>query len=189
MLSALIFIWFACWWIGRVPVWESGSRRLRAWGLGAMAAFAGTIGSFYLLKPSEYELEWVPFSEQALQSAVAEGKPVLIDFTAEWCQNCKLNLAVAINTRKVQDVVKKHDVVPMIADLTRYPPALMAKLRELKKVAIPVLAIYKPGDGKNPIVLEDLLTESQVINALEQAGPAKAATANSGLGNILSATR
>jgi len=189
MLSALIFIWFACWWIGRVPVWESGSRRLRAWGLGAMVAFAGTIGSFYFLKPSEYELEWVPFSEQALQSAVAEGNPVLIDFTAEWCQNCKLNLAVAINTRKVQDVVKKHDVVPMIADLTRYPPALMAKLRELKKVAIPVLAIYKPGDGKNPIVLEDLLTESQVINALEQAGPAKAATASSGLGNILSATR
>jgi thiol:disulfide interchange protein len=77
----------------------------------------------------------------------------------------------------------------MIADLTRYPPALMAELRELNKVAIPVLAIYKPGDGKNPIVLEDLLTESQVINALEQAGPAKAATANSGLGNILSATR
>ena len=189
MLSALIFIWFACWWIGRVPVWESSSRRLRAWGLGALAALVGTIGSFYFLKPSKYELEWVPFSEQALQSAVAEGKPVLIDFTAEWCQNCKLNLAVAINTRKVQDVVKKHDIVPMIADLTRYPPALMAKLRELNKVAIPVLAIYKPGDGKNPIVLEDLLSESQVIDALEQASTAKAATANSGLGNVLSKTR
>jgi hypothetical protein len=33
------------------------------------------------------------------------------------------------------------------------------------------------------------LTESQVINALEQAGTAKATTANSGLGNVLSATR
>jgi hypothetical protein len=47
----------------------------------------------------------------------------------------------------------------------------MAKLRELNKIAIPVLAIYKPGDGKNPIVLEDLLTESQVLEALDQVGP------------------
>ena len=59
----------------------------------------------------------------------------------------------------------------MIADLTRYPPELMAKLRELNKIAIPVLAIYKPGDAKNPIVLEDLLTESQVLEALDQVGP------------------
>jgi hypothetical protein len=47
----------------------------------------------------------------------------------------------------------------------------MAKLRELKKIAIPVLAIYKPGDPQNPIVLEDILTESQVLQALEQVGP------------------
>ena len=176
MLSALIFIWFACWLIGRVPAWESAPRRMRAWGLGSIAAIAGTLGSFYLLQPSKYELEWVPFSEQGLQAAVAEGKPVLVDFTAEWCQNCKLNLAAAINTRKVQEIVKKNDVVPMIADLTRYPPELMAKLRELKKVAIPVLAIYKPGDGKAPILLEDILTESQVIRALEQVGPSQAST-------------
>jgi len=52
----------------------------------------------------------------------------------------------------------------------------MAKLRELKKVAIPVLAIYKPGDGKAPILLEDILTESQVIRALEQVGPSQAST-------------
>jgi len=171
MLAALIFIWFACWLIGRVPQWEANQKHFRAWGIGSLAAIGGTLGSFYFLKPSEFELEWVPFTEQRLQATVAEGKPVLVDFTAEWCQNCKLNLAVAIHTRKVHDVVKKNGVVPMIADLTRYPPELMAKLRELNKIAIPVLAIYKPGDGKNPIVLEDLLTESQVLEALDQVGP------------------
>ena len=171
MLAALIFIWFACWLIGRVPQWEEKQKHFRAWGIGSLAAIGGTLGSFYFLKPSEFELEWVPFTEQRLQATVAEGKPVLVDFTAEWCQNCKLNLAVAIHTRKVHDIVKKNGVVPMIADLTRYPPELMAKLRELNKIAIPVLAIYKPGDAKNPIVLEDLLTESQVLEALDQVGP------------------
>jgi thiol:disulfide interchange protein len=169
MLSALIFIWFACWIIGRVPSWETLQRRMRAWGIGSIVAVAGTIGSFYFMQPSKYELKWVPFSEQALQAAVAEGKPVMVDFTAEWCQNCKLNLAVAINTRKVQEVVEKNNIVPMIADMTEHPPELKAKLRELKKVAIPVLAIYKPGDAKDPIILEDILSESQVIEALEKA--------------------
>ena len=171
MMSALIFIWFACWLIGRVPQWEPKNKHVQAWILGSFAALAGTIGSFYVLKPSVFELDWVPFTEQRLQDTVAEGKPVLVDFTAEWCQNCKLNLAVAIHTRKVHELVKKNGVVPMIADLTRYPPELMAKLRELKKIAIPVLAIYKPGDPQNPIVLEDILTESQVLDALEQVGP------------------
>jgi hypothetical protein len=78
-------------------------------------------------------------------------------------------LAVAINTRKVQEVVEKNNIVPMIADMTEHPSELKAKLRELKKVAIPVLAIYKPGDAKDPIILEDILSESQVIEALEKA--------------------
>ncbi|MFM8398722.1 MAG: protein-disulfide reductase DsbD family protein, partial [Pirellula sp.] len=169
MLSALIFIWFACWIIGRVPSWESAQRRMKAWSIGSLVAIAGTIGSFYFMQPSKYELKWVPFNEQALQAAVAEGKPVMVDFTAEWCQNCKWNLAVAINTRKVREFVEKNNIVPMIADMTEHPPELNAKLRELNKNAIPVLAIYKPGDAKSPIILEDILTETQVVNALEQA--------------------
>ena len=156
MLSALIFIWFACWLIGKVPAWESSTKRYRAWGIGALVALAGTIGSFELLKPSRYELDWVPFSEQALVAAVSEGKPVMVDFTADWCQNCKLNLALAIHTRKVHELVKKNNVVPMVADLTRHPPELNAKLRELKRIAIPVVAIYRPGDAKDPIILEEI---------------------------------
>jgi hypothetical protein len=43
---------------------------------------------------------------RALAQAQAEGKTVMVDFTAEWCLTCKVNLATAINTRKVQEVVE-----------------------------------------------------------------------------------
>jgi thiol:disulfide interchange protein len=56
MLSSLIFTWFACWLIGRVPAWASSGQKLRAWGLGAAAVLAGTWGSFFMLGPSPYEL-------------------------------------------------------------------------------------------------------------------------------------
>lgn len=179
MFASLIFTWFACWLIGRVPAWAAPSQKVRAWTLGAAAAVFGTLGSFYALGPSPYELEWEPFSEQRLQQLVGEGKTVMVDFTAEWCQNCKLNLAVAIHTRKVHQMVKDNEVVPLIADLTRYPPELMAKLRELKSISIPVVAIYPPGETKNPIILQDVLAESDIVRALEQAGPSRAGEKNS----------
>jgi thiol:disulfide interchange protein DsbD len=34
------------------------------------------------------ELPWQPFSEEALQKAVQQGKPVVIDFWADWCAAC-----------------------------------------------------------------------------------------------------
>jgi thiol:disulfide interchange protein len=85
---------------------------------------------------------------------------------------------VAINTRKVREFVENNNIVPMIADMTEHPPELKAKLRELNKVAIPVLAIYKPGDAKEPIILEDILSESQVIEALEKAKSVPAPSGN-----------
>jgi thiol:disulfide interchange protein len=173
MLTSLIFTWFACWMVGRVPSWASPSQKVRAWGLGAVATIAGAVGAFHYLGPSQYELEWEPFSEQRLQQLVGEGKTVMVDFTAEWCQNCKLNLAVAIHTPRVRDVVQKNDVVPLIADLTRYPPELMQKLKELNSISIPVLAIYRPGQPKQPIILQDILAESDVLKALEDAGPSQ----------------
>lgn len=176
MFTSLIFTWFACWMIGRVPAWASTSQKARAWALGSVATVSGAMGSFYYLGPSQYELEWEPFTEQRLQQLVGEGKTVMVDFTAEWCQNCKLNLAVAIHTAKVSDVVKKNQVVPLIADLTRYPPELERKLKEeLNSISIPVLAIYPPGQPNQPIILRDILAESDVLEALNEAGPSRSA--------------
>lgn len=178
MFASLIFVWFACWLIGRVPAWAAPREKVRAWSMGAAVAVAGTLGSFYLLGPSPYELDWEPFTESRLQQLSSEGKTVMVDFTADWCQNCKTNLIFAIHTRKVHKIVQDNQVVPLVADLTRYPPDLMAKLRELKSISIPVVAIYPPGETKNPIVLQDVLAESDIVQALEQAGPSRSSEKN-----------
>ncbi len=179
MFTSLIFTWFACWMIGRVPAWASSGQKARAWALGSLATVAGAMGSFHYLGPSPYELEWEPFSEQRLQQLVGEGKTVMVDFTAEWCANCKTNLAFAIHTPKVHDVVKNNQVIPLIADLTRYPPELERKLKEeLNSISIPVLAIYPPGQPKEPIILRDILAESDVLEALKEAGPSRALEKN-----------
>lgn len=169
MLSALMFVWFACWLIGRVPAWAESQTKIKAWFVAGAVAVAGTYGSFYVLQPSRYELAWQDYEETKLDAMVADGKTVMIDFTANWCQNCKLNLRVALETKQVKELLESRGIVPMVADLTNYSPKVQAKLRELNSLSIPVLAIYSGANPDNPIVLRDLITESQVLSALNEA--------------------
>jgi suppressor for copper-sensitivity B len=173
MLSSLMFVWFGCWMIGRVPAWAEANTKLRNWAIATAVAAAGTIGSFYYLQPSQHQLAWQPYDEAKLDALVAEGKTVMIDFTANWCQNCKVNLITAIETKKVKELVETDKIVPMVADFTNYPPALKAKLNELNSLSIPLLAIYSGGDSERPIILRDIITESQLVEALKEAGPSK----------------
>ena len=64
----------------------------------------------------------------------------------------------------------------MLADWTEESDEIRAKLDELQSNSIPLLVIY-PGDPvKEPIILRDVVTEGQVIDALEEAGPSQAKT-------------
>lgn len=176
MLASLIFVWFSCWMVGRVAPWSESMVKLRAWGIAAIIAMAGTSGAFHWMQPSPYRLAWKSYNEENLDHLVEDGRTVLIDFTAEWCQNCKLNLNHAIHTKKVKEWVEKNNVVAMEADLTEYPTHIKDKLNELESISIPVLAIYRPGDTETPIVLRDIVSENDVLKALEQAGPSRSVT-------------
>jgi thiol:disulfide interchange protein len=175
-LTLLVGLWFACWWIGRIPITAEANQKVRHWaGAAASAALVG-IFAFKLLVPSDSDLPWKPYSPQTLAQLRAEGKTVLIDFTADWCPNCKWNLRTAINTQRVGKLVDQNNVVPLIADWTDRSPDIKEKLAELESNSIPLLAIYPAGQSDDEvIVLRDLLTESQVIEALKQAGPSQPA--------------
>ena len=108
------------------------------------------------------------------EQARAEGKTVMVDFTANWCPNCKTNSKFAIETDAVRELVEANGVVPMLADWTDQSPVIKKALNDLGCNSIPVLAIWpaQPTEQK-VIVLSDLLLESQVLDALEEAGPSK----------------
>jgi thiol:disulfide interchange protein len=169
VLTCLIFVWLACWWIGKIPPWAEWNQRFIQW-TGALAvAVAGGAFAIQYLGPYKNLIDWQPYEESTLASYRSQGKAVMIDFTAQWCANCKVNLATAIETEKVSKVIRQNGIVPMIADHTELPDHITRKLEELKSTAIPVLAIYPGGLSSSPIVMRDLLTEQQVLAALQKA--------------------
>jgi thiol:disulfide interchange protein len=86
---------------------------------------------------------------------------------------CKTNEAVALNTHQTKQVVLENEIVALKADKTHRRKAeevnkLLVQLGNYGKT-IPFIAIYAP-DTAEPILLDGLVSQEQVINALKRAG-------------------
>jgi len=175
-LALVVGLWFACWWVGRTSPAASTARRCTAWlgGLGTAAA-VGLLA--FLLAFTEAVIPWQPFSPALLRASRAEGKTVMVDFTANWCPNCQLNSKFAIERQRVRELIERNGVVPLLADWTDRSPELKKTLNELGRNSIPVLAIWPAGAPDDKvIILDDVITEGQLLKALEAAGPSKDAS-------------
>jgi thiol:disulfide interchange protein/DsbC/DsbD-like thiol-disulfide interchange protein len=119
-------------------------------------------------KDPSQKIAWEPWSSAAVQAAQAEGKPVFIDFTADWCVNCKVNEKFVLETPEVRNALKAFTTLK--ADWTKGDPLITAELKRLKRAGVPVYAVYSPT-SETPEILPELLTKEIVLKALKQAKP------------------
>jgi thiol:disulfide interchange protein len=120
--------------------------------------------------------QWQPYSKTLLTEMRAVGRPVLVDFTADWCITCKTNEALALSRSGFKAAVEKHQVALLKADWTNQDPVISAALAEFKRSGVPLYLMYPADSSKPAEVLPQLLTQDLVINAIERAiDPAKLA--------------
>jgi len=70
----------------------------------------------------------------------------------------------------------ERGVVPLRADWTRQDPRITAALSELGRNAVPVYALYIPGQSA-PHLLPEVLTPSIVLDELSKLPSGKSSTA------------
>ena len=145
----------AAWIYGRWNLPHRPQRtRLTAIALTLLFAVSG----FLLAKPPQKSaLVWEPWSQEKVETLLAEGKPVFIDFTAQWCATCQVNKKRAYSPEVIQ-LMKQRGIVPLRADKTSPNPAIEAKLQELGRSAIPVNVLLVPG--KEPVITPELLSSA-----------------------------
>ncbi|MBN1393857.1 MAG: thioredoxin family protein [Pirellulales bacterium] len=169
-MTLLLGLWIGCWWIGRTPAAAPPQAKATAW-LGAIIVAVLAARFAFIVLFWEPIIPWKPYSPAAFQQARNEGKTIMVDFTADWCPNCKFNSWTAIERKPVLDLVRDNDVAPLLVDWSDHSPETKKLLNGLGFNSIPLLAIWPP-DGE-PILLPDLVSKNEVIEALKQAGPSK----------------
>lgn len=113
-------------------------------------------------------IPWQPLSEEAIQDALAQGKRVFVDISADWCVTCKVNEHRVLNQPDVIAALRQPDVVALRGDWSQ-PSALIADfLAKRNRYAIPFNQVYGPArpDGD---ILSPLLDKRTLITTLNNA--------------------
>ena len=92
---------------------------------------------------------------------------MVMDFTAEWCLNCKVLEHNVLQSPEVVKLLAAPDVAAVKVDITGNNPVGKAKLRDTGRLTIPLLVIYA-SDGQE-VFKSDFYTVDQVLAAVSQA--------------------
>lgn len=147
---------------------QRASRRRWA-GMLASVLVTASVAALAVSRPPE--LEWTPWSPEAVARARAEGRPILVDFTADWCATCQVNMRTSINIKPVREKLGQLNAVTLAADFSGQDELIGKELEKFGREAVPLVLVYPRDPAKPPIVLPDgYLTPKIVLDALDKAG-------------------
>ena len=178
LLIALLVAGLAAWIYGRWSVPVKPKRTQRIAQMISLALLV--VASYYAISETKAAYEnfetgssvskngqWQPWSSERVETELAAGKPVFIDFTASWCLICQVNKKVATHTQATEALFEEYGVVALEADWTRYDSAITTELERFGRSGVPLYVLYAP-DGE-VTVLPQSLTNGIVREAVEKA--------------------
>ena len=162
-LAAAAVIGIALWWVGRTQ----GERR--SWLPLAPAAAAAAVAIFLVptaTAPAAAKgggaLAARPFSEQRLAALQAEGRPVFVYFTADWCVTCKVNEKAVLERDDVARDFEDRNVAVLVGDWTRGDASIGRFLEKHGRTGVPLYLYYAPG--KPAEILPQILTTGRLTS-------------------------
>src|SRR5207248_1975939 len=120
-----------------------GSRRERLLKGAALAVLLLAIGLRlgWLGKPLSHEIPWLHDENAALAEARATGKPILVDFFAEWCAACK-----ELDTHTYSDPLVRQEMVdrfvPLKVDATDETAEVSRLEQKYGIVGLPTVLLF-----------------------------------------------
>jgi thiol:disulfide interchange protein/DsbC/DsbD-like thiol-disulfide interchange protein len=167
--AALLLISILAWIKGSfwAPLSSARSRILAAAAMCIAVLIAAGVYSF-VTQPSQ--LVWQRFTKDSLEKALASGRPVFVDFTADWCLTCKTNERFAIDTPQVRKAFSKQNAILLRADWTKGDPEITEILKDHGRAGVPMYLVYPRGGKEDqPTLLPELITSQTVLDALNKS--------------------
>lgn len=144
-----------------------------------LAAGLGAVGYFGILEGAldwrtpwsrkKPKLDWRVWNAAAVAQARMSGHPVLVDFTADNCANCKFNKATSIEIHSTIARLESYQTTTFEGDFTDADPAIAAELQKYGRRGVPLVLVYSRDPSRPPRALPTLLTPAIVQEALDWA--------------------
>jgi thiol:disulfide interchange protein len=163
LISVLAWIKGSFW----TPVSSPRSRILAAVAMCVAVLLAAGVYGF-VTRPSQ--LVWQQFTKGSLEKALASGRPIFVDFTADWCLTCKTNERFAIDTPQVREAFSKQKAILLRADWTKGDPEITEILKNHGRAGVPMYLVYpRGGKEEQAMLLPELITSQTVLDALNKS--------------------
>ena len=171
LMIAAIVLALGLWWFERQRFAEGAWKKVLAWLLIALAIGVGVAA---LRMPAANRSVGIdvhgsePYSAARVAAARAEGRPIFIDMTADWCITCKVNEKAVLHTDAFKQLLAETNAVYLVGDWTNQDEAISAVLDEFKSPGVPLYVVY-PANGGPGVKLPQLLTDGILRDALTEA--------------------
>jgi thiol:disulfide interchange protein DsbD len=104
-------------------------------------------------------LKWEPFSFEKLNQLKTEKKFVLLNFTADWCLNCKFNEEI-LSSKEIETLFAEKEVVCMKLDWTNRNNEIASTLSLFGATTVPLSVFFTPYD--EPVIVSGILSKDKI---------------------------
>lgn len=171
LLISAITLSLALWWFERQKMQPSMGKKITVLIIAVLAAISFSFalkqslpGKSVVQATKNYEA----FNTARLNALRAQGTPVFVDMTADWCITCKVNEKAVLHTDAFTQLLKDTGTVYLVGDWTNQDAEITAFLDQYKTPGVPLYVVYPkgPGEGRK---LPQLLSLDMMREALQTA--------------------
>ncbi len=162
VLCGCVMIYMALWF------WRAGSivKRITA-ALALALAVAALAGPWLQQRAEPTANAGSVYSAERVLELRASGKPVFVNFTADWCITCLANERVALSQDAVLSAFRENNVAYLKGDWTNSDPRITEVLAQYGRSGVPLYLLFPADPSAAATVLPQILTTDIVLNALD----------------------
>ena len=167
VLSVLLVVALCAWLWGQYCGISAPPLRRRLVGLACLGLLLASF--MWVLRPVAPLPQWREFNPQTFEASLGK-KPMLLEFTADWCPNCKFMEATVLTDERLRRLQARYNMELVRVDLTNANAYAVRLLEALGSKSIPLTALFPAGDmATAPLVLRDVYGSESLEQSMRDA--------------------